>query len=215
MRGDSVTTHRLAGAAALALLVALAACNKPGGATSASTAAASVAATAASVAPVAASGPDAADVKTFLEGLYAKYVNGPTPADNSFDPMGKDAKRVFDQSMVALLAKDAKVNGPDEVGFIDGDWLCSCQDYDKIISTVTVQSATATTAKAIVDFKVFGDAHRNAFDLVKENGAWRVHDMQDVSIKPPQPTLRAGLEADIAQMQKAAGGKKHSADEAP
>ncbi|MGA0600036.1 DUF3828 domain-containing protein [Caulobacter sp. KR2-114] len=201
--------HCLAGAAAFA---ALAGCNKPAAPTSAATTAAASAPAQTAAAPAA--GQDAADAKAFLEGLYANYAKGASTDNNAFAPMDKDAPRVFDKAMVDLLARDAKLNGPDEVGFIDGDWLCDCQDYDKITATVTVQSATATAAKAVVDFKVFDQMHRNAFDLVKEGGAWRVHDVQDVGAKPPEPSLRAGLEADIAQLQKA-GKKKPNPDEAP
>jgi len=207
-------TKLVRSAAALTLLAALTACNKPAATTTASSAAVSAATVAAPATAPAAGGQDAADVKSFLEGLYAKYATPPTEA-NAFAPMDKDAPQVFDKAMVDLLAKDAKLNGPDEVGFIDGDWLCDCQDYDKITAAATVQSASATEAKATVDFKVFGDAHRNAFDLVKENGAWRVHDVQDVGAKPPQPSLRTGLLSDIAQLQKAKGRKKPSPDEAP
>ena len=212
--------HRLAGAATLAAIAALAGCNKPGGATT--TASTSVTTTTTTttttVTPRVAGGQDAADAKAFVESLYAHYAKAPASADNSFDPMGKNAKDVFDQSMVDLLAKDAKLTGSDGVGFIDADWICNCQDYDKIVATVTVQSATATTAKATADFKVFDDLSHNAFDLVKENGAWRVHDVQQIGTKDPQPALRAGLEEDIARMEREkAGGKKpkHNPDEAP
>lgn len=202
-------------AIALAALVALAACGKPANTPAASPAASTVASAAATPAPAPTAGSqDAADAKAFLEGLYANYAKAPTSADTSFSPMGKDAKSVFDQSLIDLMAKDARLTGSDGVGFIDADWICNCQDYDKITATVTVQSATATTAKAAADFKVFGDASHNAFDLVKENGAWRVHDVQQIGTKDAQPSLRNGLEADIAQLQ-AAKGKKHKPDEAP
>lgn len=200
-------------AAMLVALAALASCSKPAATTPASTSATSAAPPATSVAP-AVGGKDAAEAKAFLEGLYARYATPPT-GKNAFAPMDKDAKAVFDTSMIQLLDKDAKLNGPDEVGFIDGDWLCDCQDYDKIAATVTVQSATATTARARVDFKVFDETHHNAFDLVKENGAWRVHDVQEVDAKTPQQALRGGLEADIAQLQTSKGKGKPNPDEAP
>lgn len=204
--------HRLAAAAALAALAALPGCDKPDRATTTAstsvTTTTTTTSTTTSAAP-AAGGQDAADAKAFVEGLYAQYAKGPSTADTSFSPMDKDAKSVFDKSLIDLMAKDAKLTGPDDVGFIDADWICNCQDYDKITATVTVQSATATTAKVTADFKVFGEASHNAFDLVKENGAWRVHDVQQIGVKDAQPSLRAGLEADIARMEKEkAGGRK-------
>jgi hypothetical protein len=145
----------------------------------------------------AASGQDAADVKTFLQRVYAHYKKGST-----FAPMEKDAKVVFDRAMIDLMARDAELQNPDEVGPIDGDWICGCQDFESISATIAVQSATGTIAKATADFKVFDQAHHNVFDLVKENGAWRVHDVVDTTITPPQPGLRKILEDDIAMLSK-------------
>lgn len=192
-----------------AALLGLAACQKAKSPPAAS-AAASAATAAITTAPA---GADTADVKAFLEGIYAHYKS-PAEKDHTFAPMDRDAKAVFDQAMIDLLAKDARLNGPDEVGAIDADWICACQDYDSITATVTVQSATATTAKATVDFHVFQETHHNAFDLVKENGAWRVHDVQEVAPGKALPSLRKTLEDDIAQLQKA-GKKKSGPDEAP
>lgn len=204
----TVGTALLLGAA----LAGLAACGKAG-APAATTAASGATSASAAATAAPAQGTDAADVKAFLEGVYAHYKS-PAEKDHTFAPMDRDVKAVFDKAMVDLLAKDAKLNGPDEVGAIDGDWICACQDYDSITATVAVQSATASAAKATVDFHVFQEKHHNVFDLVKENGAWRVHDVQEVAPGKSLPSLRKTLEDDIAQFQKA-GKKKTSPDEAP
>ncbi len=200
---------RAAGVFALVASLVLAGCHKP-----AVTAPATSASTETSVAAAAPAAADAADAKAFLEGVYAHYKS-PSPQAHSFSPMDKDIKAVFDADMVALMAKDNKLQSPDEVGVIDGDWLCDCQDYDTIAATITVQSATATTATAAADFKVFEALHHNSFDLVKANGVWRIHDVTEADpAQPAQPSLRKTLQDEITQLSKP-GAKKGNPNEAP
>ncbi len=140
-------------------------------------------------------GQPAADAKAFLEGLYAHYKSA---KDHSFSPMDAAAREVFDPELIQLMADDSKVL-KGEVGAIDGDFLCDCQDYETINATVAVQSATPTTAKATADFKVFDQTHHNSFDLVNVNGAWRIHDVTEAG----QPSLRTMLRDEIRDMSKA------------
>jgi hypothetical protein len=195
--------------AALIAALALAGCNKP--APPASNApAANVAAPAAPAAP-AADTADAADAKAFLDGLYAHYVSA---KDHSFDMFDKNVAEVFDPAMIQLLKDDAKANNG-EPGVLDGDYLCNCQDYGSLKTTVTVSAATPTTAKAhaeFVDTTIQGDKPRqNDFDLVKVNGAWRVHDITDPT-DTTQGSLRTALENEIKTLK---GAKKGNPDEAP
>jgi hypothetical protein len=145
-----------------------------------------------------ATGADAADVRTYLEGLYAHYKSS---KGNTFEPFGRNEGDVFDADTIALLkADEAAAHG--EVGAIDSDWLCQCQDFESIQSTISVQSATPTTAAAAADFKdtQISDAKPEhiTFDLVKVNGAWRIHDIHTAD----QPSLRKVLQDDIREMKK-------------
>ena len=129
-------------------------------------------------APVAASpAPDA-----FLEGLYAHYKGD--PADATFSPVGSQAPQWFDQEMVGLMAEDTRLaNG--EVGALDGDPICDCQDFGKLSANIKITQSTETTAKAEVqvtetDPSFSADARQPrafTYDLVQENGAWRIHDI--------------------------------------
>ena len=144
---------------------------------------------------------DADDVKAFLEGLYAHYKSS---KDDTFQPFDGSASEVLDPDTLALMKADAKaLNG--ELGDIDGDWLCDCQDFTSIKATITVQSATATTAKATSDFHDVDDTSRglrhDTFDLVKTPAGWRIHDMGTAD----QPSLRKVLQDEIAKLK--AGGK--------
>ncbi|MFI4933884.1 MAG: DUF3828 domain-containing protein [Caulobacterales bacterium] len=197
-------TSQRAGLLALGAALALGACSKPAPsnapAASANAAAAAVPPPAFSAAPSA----DATDAKAFLDGLYARYQS---TKDNNFNPMSDDAPKVFDKPMLKLL-KDEQTALKGELGAIDGDWLCACQDFVSLKATVVVQSATATTAKATADFTDTGmpgeAARHNAFDLVKEDGFWRIHDVQNGA----DPSLRKTLTDEIASLAK--GGKSVS-----
>jgi hypothetical protein len=194
-------------ALALAGLTGLAGCQK-----AASNAAATPAAVATN-APAAAApaSSDADDVKAFLEGVYAHYKT--SSSNSTFQPFDANGPEVLDPDTFALMKADEKaLNG--DLGDIDSDWLCDCQDYQSITATISVQSATPTTAKATADFHDVIDTspkpHRDTFDLVKTPAGWRIHDMGTAD----QPSLRKVLQDEIKHLKtspKPGGG----ADEAP
>jgi len=180
---------------ALAALLVLAACQKaPATANAVPTLAVAAAprSPATIVAP-AAPASDADDVKAFLAGLYAHYQSSKAPL---FDPYDADAARVFDRDTLALLkAEKAAMKG--EVGALDADSICMCQDFGSLRATITVTSTTATTATANADLRDVGfkddSARRNTFDLVKTPAGWRVHDIHSKD----QASFRQSLSDDI------------------
>ena len=68
---------------------------------------------------------DANSARAFVQKLYSHYPQkegGPY-----YDPTGKNANEVFEPGMIAAFREDMKLaNG--EVGFVDGDPICMCQD---------------------------------------------------------------------------------------
>src|SRR5579864_1759077 len=192
MRGPSG-----AACAALAAMVMLAGCQKQAPAQAAAP-------------PAAAADANAAAAKAFLDGLYAHYKSS---ENNNFQMFDANEAEVFDADTIALLkANEKALKG--ELGDIDGDWLCDCQDFVSLKSQVTVASASATAAKAHADFTdvgMPGEGARHAdFDLVRTPAGWRVHDITS----PGQPSLRHVLNAEIARL-KGAGKQAGSPDEAP
>jgi hypothetical protein len=138
---------------------------------------------------------DAEAVKAFLDGLYAHYKS----ADSGFQMFDAGRRAVFDADMIRLLDEDAKALKGD-LGAIDGDWLCDCQDFESIRAVVTVQSASPTTAKASANIRDVGmpeeGVRRIEFDLTKTKAGWRIHDIMD----PGQPSLRNVLLGEIASL---------------
>jgi hypothetical protein len=119
--------------------------------------------------------------RAFVAWLYSHYPEREgVPA---FDPTGRSADAVFDPSMAALLREDARRTPKGDVGAIDWDPICDCQDDDgltaKIDSLFPVGSGGAS---AIVNIRFANEspasAHRLEYHLVVVHGRWRIHDIK-------------------------------------
>ena len=76
-----------------------------------------------------AAAPAAETPKAYMERLYAGYRN------SSFNPFDHP-ERYFAPRLLAAIKEDARLaNG--EVGYVDGDPICQCQDPDGLHATVT------------------------------------------------------------------------------
>jgi len=132
---------------------------------------------------------DAAGAKAFLESIYTRYQGA---ASDTFDPLSDTtAPTLFEASTARLILEGSKVNEEEEVGPLDFDPICTCQDPDGVRADVTAQMtgpATAT-ATAIVYFPNQPQSTRREvrFDLVGVNGRWRIRDLHEQDL----PSLRA------------------------
>ena len=149
-----------------------------------------------------AAGADLASAKAFLTRLYAHY---PTPEGGAaYDPTDpQTANSVFDPSMVALLRRDRRLTSPDEVGALDGDPICDCQDDAGLkVERILVHAASGGRATAVVTLRFEGDEapdiHRITFDLDQVRGQWRVHDIAESDT----PSLRALLTQSNAEERR-------------
>jgi hypothetical protein len=153
---------------------------------------------------------DADTPQAFLTGLYAHYKTSKT---DTFEPFGANKAEVFDADTVALMDEDAKVL-KGELGEVDGDLLCDCQDFVSLQSQVAVQSATPTAAEATADVHDVGmpgmDPRHIQFKLSKTNGVWRIHDIKADS----QDWLRQMLATEVKSV-KAGGPRVPDPGEAP
>ena len=95
--------------------------------------------------------------------------------------------------------------GPGEVGVLDGDPLCSCQDWDGIFDLkIDVHDGTQARAKATVSFALFKDVkpqERRSLEitLAREKTAWRVWNVVDHSDGKAVFDLREELEKEIRE----------------
>jgi hypothetical protein len=147
-----------------------------------------------------AAAPDAITARAFVAGLYSHYPSSPN--GQVFSPTDKNAADVFDPGMIALIKEDEKLaNG--EVGFIDADPLCQCQDDGGIkvtITSVTMKAANAATAVVDLHFPQ-GKPNPLTLHLVVVNGKWRVYDLSAPGM--------ASFRADLAKANKEAAAGHH------
>ena len=141
---------------------------------------------------------DAASAKAFLQSIYSRYHKG----GSGIDVSGPRAGRYLHSSLLALLREDRRL-ASGEVGVLDGDPLCGCQDWDGIFNLkIEVREPQADKAEAKVSFSLFRDAKREdlrslAITLAQEKGAWRVWNVVDHSNAPAVFDLRKELEKEI------------------
>jgi len=103
--------------------------------------------------------------------------------------MGTRAAQWFDAEMAALMTEDARLSNG-EVGALDADPVCDCQDYGKLSANIKIEQVTTTTARAQAvitetDTSFTPDARQPrtlTYSLVLENGEWRIHDIGTKSI---------------------------------
>jgi hypothetical protein len=141
---------------------------------------------------------DAGNAKEFVAGLYASYGRNSAPP-NLFEGNAKDA---FDPSLILLAKTDADAARPD-VGVLDYDPVCNCQDPDVSFPNleIKIKSVDKSRATAIITFS--GDNHEpNKIDLTlrKEKGHWRIFNIEDLSGPGPHTDLRTMLKADIHKL---------------
>jgi hypothetical protein len=79
---------------------------------------------------------DLGGAKTFVTGLYAAYAKHPGP-----DYLGRQAKTVFSPALLDLMRRDAARTPKGDVGTLDGDPICNCQDYGITAVQVAVTAA--------------------------------------------------------------------------
>lgn len=130
--------------------------------------------------------------ESFLRSIYATYTAKGHPVDMA----GPKAETIFEPSLAALLRTDEKL-ADGEVGALDSDPICACQDFDIRGATVVATADGAGKAKATASFKNFGNTHKVEFDLVAAGTGWRIFDIHEQDM----PSLRKLLEDDISMIK--------------
>jgi hypothetical protein len=123
--------------------------------------------------------------KAFIQRIYAGYSN------KNYNPLNK-ADRIFAPKLVAAINEDARL-AKGEVGYLDGDPLCDCQDFVKIgakVQSLSQPSRQSAVAKVRVTYGT-GDAPRDLkLTLLRTSRGWRVADIGS----PEEPSLLNAIE---------------------
>ena len=131
-----------------------------------------------------ASSPAGETPKAYMERLYASY------RDSSFNPLTQPGL-YFSPRLVAALREDERL-ADGEVGYVDGDPVCQCQDPDGLKATVADVAQDGTDrAKVRVSIGLAGYEPRAAtFSLVRTKAGWRIDDVASAD----EPSLLHALE---------------------
>ncbi|WP_266159119.1 DUF3828 domain-containing protein [Dyella silvatica] len=125
-----------------------------------------------------------ASAEAFLRRVYATYqINQEPPLLESIaTPALRD---LLHQEQVALDG---------EMGVLDADPLCNCQDYDIKVQSIHFDHLSDTRASAVVKFTNFGKASEPVeLELAKVGGVWRIDDVGG---------LQKALREELASLKK-------------
>jgi hypothetical protein len=130
----------------------------------------------------------------FLHRLYTPYQKG----RDAPSVTGRMATSIFAPLLLALIRRDqALAHG--EVGTLDYDPICSCQDYDPLKSlSISVAPPIDNAAHAIVWFMSGSDTVTVNYDLVRIGGNWRIADIMTKDV----PSLKELLVKGNAELEK-------------
>lgn len=109
-----------------------------------------------------------ASAETFLRRVYATYKLNQDP------PLLED---IATPALRSLLHQEQEaLDG--EVGVLDSDPLCNCQDFDIKVQGIRFDHASEAHTTAIVTFTNF-DKHSESvqLELAKVGGVWRIDDV--------------------------------------
>ncbi len=137
--------------------------------------------------------------ETFVRSLYARYA--PNEEMDGESPEYQD-ENVYTPAVLALMARDRRLHDG-ELGFIDADWICQCQDPEGVrLRDVRVTPTGPRRARAAVrfDFTTPRSERRLRLDLERTARGWRVADV----VPEGDPGLVAGLRRSNAEAERAA-----------
>ena len=117
-------------------------------------------------------GQDAASAKSFLAGLYAGYQSPKGP-----DHLGKAADTLFTPELLALIRLDQE-QAEGEVGLLDSDPICDCQDFEISNIRIRTQGAGKSRQEAEVAFTNSGTETQLGFTLAGDGKRWRIADIR-------------------------------------
>ena len=111
-----------------------------------------------------------------LEAFYQPYFDGNFPEDES---------RFRSAALQALYDNDAEITPEGEMGALGFDPYVDGQDYEITDFEVGAAGIADIYASADVTFKNFGEPRSLMFEMVFEDGGWKIDDV--VSNSPDNP----------------------------
>lgn len=110
------------------------------------------------------------------------------------DYAGRQAPQVFAPRLLALIRRDQATTPSGDVGILDGDPICDCQDPGGLKVrrlTLTAQGRQRARAKIILGFP--GGTRTVELDLVANSAGWRISDIHTAETPSLVRLLEDGL----------------------
>jgi len=131
-----------------------------------------------------------AQAETFVRHVYSEYSDPKKP--NGPDFLGKEMTLVFSPAIVSLIRADQRRTPKGDVGKLDGDPICDCQDWEKLsITKLDITKGGNTTALANVTISNMGQPNLIKLSLLWTPSGWRIDDISTTDT----PSLKKYLQA--------------------
>lgn len=110
--------------------------------------------------------------QAFLDTLYMPYKQG-----KAQETAPARTKALYSADLATLIERD-RAEAQGEVGVLDYDPICNCQDFDKLadVRVADVHEA-GDTASANVSFRNGAASETIAYRLKREGGSWHIDDI--------------------------------------
>jgi hypothetical protein len=125
--------------------------------------------------------------EALLEAFYEPYFNGSFPEDES---------QFRSAALQALYDNDAEITPEGEMGAISFDPYIDGQDYDITDFEIGAAGIAGDQASVDVTFSNFGEPRALTYELVLEDGGWKIDDV--ISTNPDNPYRLSEIFAEAA-----------------
>jgi hypothetical protein len=127
--------------------------------------------------------------EALLEAFYEPYFNGSFPEDES---------QFRSAALQALYDNDAEITPEGEMGAISFDPYIDGQDYDITDFEIGTPDIAGDEASVDVTFSNFGEPRALTYELVLEDGGWKIDDV--ISTNPDNPYRLSEIFAEAAAL---------------
>jgi hypothetical protein len=128
-------------------------------------------------------------VAAFVARVYAPYLDRATAGGEWRD------RPLFTRDLRRLIERDMDAN-PGEVGLLDADPLCDCQDWDGFGYTITARRRRGAQQVVAVRLVNGGERYRLALVLLPAPGGYLIDDILD---DHHRPSLKLWLARELDQ----------------
>lgn len=106
--------------------------------------------------------------EALIEAIYEPYTTGNFP---------EDAMQVYSKGMQAQFQHDLEITPDGDVGALDFDPFVDGQDYQLTDLSIGAPGIAGDSATVDVTFNNMGEPRALTYDLVFEDGSWKVDDI--------------------------------------